>query len=74
LMKKPTIVERDYDYTEQFIGIIHFAVSVGSHNKLFKEIKNVKVKKSYLSLFAHPGNFPDNRLFSNGNSRLHRNL
>jgi len=34
LMKKPTIVERererDNDYTEQFIGIIHFAVSVGS--------------------------------------------
>ena len=34
LMKKPTIVERDNDYTEQFIGIIHFAVSVGSHKSV----------------------------------------
>ena len=34
LMKKPTIVERDYHYVEQFIGIAHFSVSVGSHKSV----------------------------------------
>jgi len=34
LMKKPTIVDRNNDYTEPFLGIIHFAVSVGSHKSV----------------------------------------